>query len=151
MRWKNFGETTEEGHKFFLSGKEHKHEHGIGCFVHKDIMNTVMRCHPVSSRLIIIHLRAIPFNIKIVQAYDPTLDYRDNEIAEFYDQLQNVIDRRPKKGILVVQGCWNAKVGKDACENWQGICGPFCNNDRNERGLRLLKFAAFKSCVGEYF
>ena len=42
MRWKNFGETTEEGHKFFFSGKEHKHEHGIGYFVHKDIMNTVM-------------------------------------------------------------------------------------------------------------
>ena len=38
------------------------------------------------------------------------------------------------------EGDWNAKVGKDACGNWQGICGPFCNNDTNERGLRLLEF-----------
>ena len=38
---------------------------------------------------------------------------------------------------------WNAKVGKDACENWQGICGPLCNNDTNERGLKLLDFATF--------
>ena len=38
----------------------------------------------------------------------------------------------------MVQGEWNAKVGKDAYENWQGICGPFCNDDTNERGLRLL-------------
>ena len=31
MRWKNFGETTtEEGHKVFFSGKEDKHEHGVG-------------------------------------------------------------------------------------------------------------------------
>ena len=41
MRWKNFGETTtEEGHKVFFSGKEDKHEHGVGFLVHKDIVNT---------------------------------------------------------------------------------------------------------------
>ena len=45
----------------------------------------------------------------------------------------NVIDQTPKKEILVVQGDWNVKVGKDAYENWQGICGPFCNDDTNER------------------
>ena len=58
MRWKNFGKTaTEEGHKVFFSGKENKHEFGVGFFVHKDIVNTVMGCCPVSSRLITIHLR----------------------------------------------------------------------------------------------
>ena len=32
-------------------------------------------------------------------------------------------------------------TSRDACGNWQGICGPFCNDDTNERGLRLLEFA----------
>ena len=58
-----------------------------------------------------------PLNITIVQAYAPTSDYDDNEIAEFYGQLQNVIDQTPKKDILVVQGAWTAKVGRDACGN----------------------------------
>ena len=49
--------------------------------------------------------------------------------------------------ILVVQGDWNAKVGKDAYENWQGICGSFCTDDTNERGLRLLEFATFDDLV----
>ena len=66
MRWKNFGKTTEEGHKVFFSGKEDKHKQGLGFLVHKDIVNTVMGCCPVSSRLITIHLRAAPFNITIV-------------------------------------------------------------------------------------
>ena len=53
MRWKNFCETTtEEGHKVFFSGKEDKHKHGIGFLVHKDIVNTVIGCRPVSSRFI---------------------------------------------------------------------------------------------------
>ena len=73
MKWKNFGETTtEKGHKVFFSGKEDTHEHGAGFLVHKDIVNTVMGCRPVSSRLITICLRAVPFNITIVQAYAPT-------------------------------------------------------------------------------
>ena len=86
-------------------------------------MNTVMGCRPLSSRLITIGLRAVRFNITIVQAYAPTSEYYENETEEFYDQLQNVIDQTPKKDILVVQGDWNAEVGRDACGNWLGICG----------------------------
>ena len=108
-------------------------------------MNIAMGCCPVSSKLITIHLRVVPFNITVVQVYAPS-DYYDNEIEEFCDQLQNVIDQTPKD-ILVVQEDWNAKVGKDACENWQGICGPFCNGDTKERGFRLLEFATFNDLV----
>ena len=67
MRWKNFGETTtEEGHKVFFSGKQDKHERGVGFLFHKNIVNTVMGCRPVSSRLITVCLMAVPFNITIV-------------------------------------------------------------------------------------
>ena len=52
----------------------------FGFLVHKDIVSTVMGCRPVSSRLITIRLRAVSFNITIVQAYAPTSDYDDNEI-----------------------------------------------------------------------
>ena len=51
------------------------------------------------------------------------------------------------KDILVVQGDWNAKVDKEAIEHWQAICGPFCNDDTNETGLRLLEFATFNDLV----
>ena len=46
-----------------------------------------------------------------------------------------------------MQGDWNAKVGKGADENSQGICGPFCNDETNERGLRLVEFALFNDLV----
>ena len=73
LRWKNFGEaTTEEGHKVFFSKKEDKHERGVGFLVHKDIVNTVTGCRPVSSRLITMRLWAVPFNITVGQAYAPT-------------------------------------------------------------------------------
>ena len=86
MRWKNFGETTtEEGRKVFFSGKEDKHEHGVGFSVCKGIVNTVMGCRLVSSRLFTVRLRAVPFTITVVQAYAPTSDCNDSEIEEFHD------------------------------------------------------------------
>ena len=144
--WRNNNRGRTQG---FLQWKKKKdkHEYGGGFLVHRDIVNTVVGCRPVSSKLITIRLRAVPFNIAIVQTYAPTSDYDDNETKEFYDQPQNVIDRKPKKDILVVQRDWNAKVGRDACGNWQGICGPFCNDDTNERELRLLEFATFNDLV----
>ena len=55
---KELGETTtEEGQKLFFSGKEDKHEHGVGFIVHSDIVNTVMGCRPISSSLTSIRLR----------------------------------------------------------------------------------------------
>ena len=76
-----------------------------------------MGCRPVSSRLLTILLKASQFNITIIQAYAPTTDYDDDDIEDFYDQLQEVIDQTPKKDILVVQGDWNAKTGEDASKN----------------------------------
>ena len=46
-----------------------------------------------------------------------------------------------------MQGDWNAKVGKHACGNWQDICGPFRNDDTNERVLSLLEFATLNDLV----
>ena len=143
VRWRNSGETTaQDGHKLYFSGKEDRHENEVGFLVHKDAVNTVMGCQPISSRLITIRLRATPFNTTVVQAYAPTTDYDDEKIEGFYEQLQEVVDQIPKKDILIVQGDWNAKVGKDACKNWKYTCGLFSNNETNERELRLLKFAS---------
>ena len=56
-------------------------------------------------------------------------------------------NQTPKKDILVVQGDWNAKVGKGAQADWREVCGPYCNVETNERGLRLLEFATFNNLV----
>ena len=43
--------------------------------------------------------------------YAPTSSHDDSEVDHFYQQLQETIDQTPKKGILVVQGDWNAVQG----------------------------------------
>ena len=148
MRWKDNGELrTEDGHKVYYSGPTDKHEHGVGFIINNMITNTVMGCQAVSSRIITIRMKATPFNVTIIQVYAPTTDYTDEEVEEFYDLLQNVIDRVEKKDILIVQGDWNAKVGEDANTVWNGTCGTSCNVKTNDRGLRLLEFASSNDLI----
>ena len=148
MRWKKSGEIpTDGGHRVYFSGKEFKHEQGVGFLVHKDIVKSVMGCRPISSRLMTVRLRASPFNITIIQVYAPTSSYDDSEVDEFYREFQSLVDQTPKQDILVVQGDWNAKVGEDAQEDWGEFCGPFCNTETNDRGLKLLDFATYNNLV----
>ena len=148
VRWKSIGETyTQEGHKLYFSGRDDKPEQGVGFLIHKNTVNCVMVSRSASSRLITISLRATPFNITIIQAYVPTSDYDDDDVEDFYEQLQEILDQTPKKDILVVQGDWNAKIAEDAYENWIGTCGRYCNTKSNERGLKLLEFDSFNDLM----
>ena len=57
------------------------------------------------------------------------------KLPVYIPELQKVLNKTPKKDILVVQGDWNAKIGEDAYENWKGTCGRHCSIKSNERGL----------------
>lgn len=142
VRWTSCGETTtEEGHKIWYSGEESIHQHGVGFIVNKSKINSVISCTPISSRLISIRIAARPMNITIIQVYAPTTDYDDDAVETFYEELENTIKATPKKDFLIVQGDWNAKIGTDAHEHWEGTAGRFGLGETNDRGLRLLEFA----------
>ena len=116
-------------------------------YVYKDVVDAVLGCRPVSSRLISVRLRVAPFNITIIQVYAPISGHDGSAVDHFYQQLQETLDQTPKKDILVVQGDWNAKVGKYAQADWEEVCGPYCNVETHEKGLRLLEFATFNNLV----
>ena len=119
----------------------------VGLLMNKDVVDAVLGCRPVSSRLISIRLRAAPFTITIIQVYAPTSGHDDIEVDHFYLQLQETIDQTRKKALWLYKGNWNAKVGKDAQADWGEVCGPYCNVETYEKGLRLLEFATFNNLV----
>jgi len=52
-----------------------------------------------------------PFNITVIQVYALTTNAEEAEIERFYDDLQDLLELTPKKGVLFIIGDWNAKVG----------------------------------------
>ena len=63
------------------------------------------------------HMTTTPLAKSWIRACHPFRHYEEEHVEDFYNKIQNTIDKVPKKDILLVQGDWNAKVGNDAHEN----------------------------------
>ena len=47
----------------------------------------------------------------VIQAYAPTSNAEEAEVEWFYEDIQDLLELKPKKDILFIIGDWNAKVG----------------------------------------
>ena len=57
-----------------------------------------------------VRLQGKSFNITVIQVYAPTSNTEEAEVELFYEDLQELLELTPKKGILFIIGDWNAKV-----------------------------------------
>ena len=48
-------------------------------------------------------------NITVIQDYAPTSNADEDEVEQFYDDLQDLLELIPKKYVLFIIGDWNAK------------------------------------------
>ena len=52
-----------------------------------------------------------PLNITIIQVYAPTSNAEEAEVERFYEDIQDLLELKPKNDVLFIIGEWNAKVG----------------------------------------
>ncbi|ELT97244.1 hypothetical protein CAPTEDRAFT_192382 [Capitella teleta] len=94
-------------------------KHGVRFIVRKKITNSVISCTHIPSRMIAIRLEVKPLIVNIIQVYAHASVYEDNEVKEFYKELDNIIKEIFKKDTLIVQGDWNAKKANlRMCNNY---------------------------------
>ena len=87
----------------------------------KKVLGGIIICIPISRRIISIRISARPHNITVIQVYVPTLDHEDEEVEQFYEQLDSNMAKIPKKdNYTCTQGDWNAKVGQMYTNTGQG-------------------------------
>ena len=94
----------------------------------------------MSPRVIAARFSTEPLNITVTNMNALTSMSSDEDIGDFYGELQEVLNDSPKKDIKVRMGDWNAKTGKDRV-GWETVMGRFGYGERNERGERMLDFA----------
>ena len=102
--------------------------------VNKRVRNAVLGCDLKNDRMISVCFQSKLFNIMVIQAYAPT---SNPEEAEFYEDLQDLLELTPKKDVLFFIGDWNAKVGS---QETPGVTGKFGLGVQNKAGQRLTEF-----------
>ena len=87
--------------------------------------------------MISVRFQAKPYNITVIQVYAPTSNAEEAEVERFYEDLQDLLEQTPKKGVLFIVGDWNIKVGS---QEIPGVTGKFGLGVQNEAGQRLIEF-----------
>ena len=94
--------------------------------------------------MISVHFQGKPFNITVIQVYALTSNAEEAEVERFYEDLQDLLELTPKKGVIFITGDWNEKVGS---QEIPGVTGKFGLGLQNEAGQRLTEFCQENALV----
>ena len=117
-----------------LYGQESLKRNGVTITVNKRVQNAVLGYNLKNNRMISIRFQGKPFNITVIQVYDPTSNAE--EVEGFYEDLQDLLELTPQKDVLFIVGDWNTKGGS---QEILGLTVKFGLGIQNEAGQRLIE------------
>ena len=91
------GEFNSDDHYIYYCRQESLRRNGVAIMVNKRVQNKVLGCSLKNDRMISVHLQGKPFNITVIQVYAPTSNTKENEVEQFYENLQDLLDLTPPK------------------------------------------------------
>lgn len=137
-RWANSGEISINKTKIYYSGNDDSyHWNGVAILVDKSVSHSVTGFIPISDRVVMIQLQATQTVTNIIQVYAPTADKNEEELEQFYNDVQQALDITKPREITIIMGDWNAKIGKGREGD---TIGEFGLGIRNDKGERLAQF-----------
>ena len=81
--------------------------------------------------MISVHFQGKPFNKTEIQVYAPNTNAEEDEVEQFYEDLQDLLELTPKKDVLFIIQDWNVKVGS---QEIPGVTGKFGLGVQNTAG-----------------
>ena len=109
LTWTGMGEFDLDDHYIYYCGQESLRRNGVATLVNKRVQNTVLGCSLKDDTMISNCFQGKPFNVTVIQVYAPTTNAEEAEVAQFYEDLQDLLELTPKKDVLFIIGNWNAK------------------------------------------
>ena len=131
MRWNNKGCINKNGWTVIYSEND-KYSNGVGVFVNEKTSNNLIGHWGISDRVILVKIKEPKFCLSLIQVYAPTSDANDQDIEQFYDELNSAIKKCKGNEVKIVMGDFNAKVGNEADGKIVGKVGLGFRNGRGD-------------------
>ena len=151
-RWTGAGQTKlGTGEMILYSGHEDSnapHTEGVALMLGKQAQKALIAWEALGPRLIQATFKTTNAKIKlnVIQCYAPTIDKEEQTKEEFYNLLQKTIDKIKGRGITILMGDLNAKIGEDN-RGYEGTIGKHGLGVMNENGEMLANLCATNQLV----
>ena len=122
LKWTGMGEFNSDDHYIYYCGQESLTRNETAVMLNKRVQNAILGCSLKNDRMISVCFQGKPFNITVIQVYAPTSNAQEAEVEQFYEDLQDLLELKPKKDVLFIIGDWNAKVRS---QETPGVTGKF--------------------------
>lgn len=138
VRWTDSGVTRSGGCSIYYSGtRDGRHINGVAIVLKEQLSRLKKNFVPISDRVMLLQMDTKPIGLNLIQVYAPTVESPDDEVEEFYQQVEMALKYTRGHEMTLIMGDFNAKVGSVAAD---GVTGRYGLGDRNERGSRLIGF-----------
>ena len=81
------GEFNSDDHYIYYCGQECLRRNGVALIVNQRVQNAELGYNFENHRMISVHFQGKPFNIIVIQVYDPTSNAEEAEVEWFYEDL----------------------------------------------------------------
>ena len=80
LKWPGMGEFNSNDHYIYYYGQEFLRRNGVAIIVNKRVRNAVLGCNLKNDTMTSVHFQGKPFNITLIQVYDPTSNAEEAEV-----------------------------------------------------------------------
>ena len=96
LKWTVMGEFNSDDHYIYYCGQESLRRNGVAIIVNKRVRNPVLGFSLKNNKMISVCFQGKPFSITVIQVYAPTIKDEEAEVEQFYEDLQDLLEHRPK-------------------------------------------------------
>ena len=81
LKWTGMGEFNSDDPYIYYGGQESLGRNGVAIMVNERVQNAVLGCNLKNDRMISVRFQGKPFSIMVIQAYAPTSNAEEAEVA----------------------------------------------------------------------
>ena len=97
LKYTGMGEFNSDDHYIYYCGQESLRRNRVDLVVNSRVKNAALGCSLINGRMISVRFRGKPFNITIILVYAPNTTAKDDEVDQFYEDLQDLLELTQKK------------------------------------------------------
>ena len=80
LKWTEMAEFNWDDHYVYYGGQEYLRRNGLAIIVNKRVQNAIVGCNFKNGQMISVRFQGKPFNITVMQVYDPASNAKEAEV-----------------------------------------------------------------------